>query len=297
MRTKEELQKYGINIDKILKSNYFKDVPVETIYSSLNRTITFLVNKNFSQVDVVKAINANASFITCDTDNLEQSYSYFDEFNYSSEQRIRIITFSPQFLSLSTKTLRSRFTTFISLGYSAQIISIMHHRFPTLLNYPEEEIQNRFKDIVEIGFDHRQVLDMTLKYSPLFGIAKERIKERLSDIEGYGYSEEDAKTMVYHLPCVFGYLKENLDNKIKVCHEIGVNKGLVKKPTNLIQSAELTYARGCYFRENGIIVDDDDFRDLFLDNVKFKSKFGVTKDELLRSYPFDIWLKEKGKIK
>ena len=66
----------------------------------------------------------------------------------------------------------------------------------------------------------------------------------------------------------------------------------------MIQSTELTYARSCFLASCYILINENNYRILFLDNDRFSKKFNIKRDTLLKKYPYDKYEEnlEKGNL-
>lgn len=72
---------------------------------------------------------------------------------------------------------------------------------------------------------------------------------------------------------------ENLKNNYKLICYIIYNNAMC-----LMQSADHTYARFSFLKENGILITPENYKLLFIGNIEFASRFKITKEELLEKY-------------
>ena len=55
----------------------------------------------------------------------------------------------------------------------------------------------------------------------------------------------------------------------------------------LMQGVALSYARYQFLRERGVIVSTDNYKMLFMNQSKFKNKYGYDNDEIKKLYPYE----------
>lgn len=60
-----------------------------------------------------------------------------------------------------------------------------------------------------------------------------------------------------------------------------------------MQSVDLAYARYEYFKNDGIIINTDNYIKIFIGNDKFEKQFNITKNELLKRYNYQVYLEQK----
>ena len=93
--------------------------------------------------------------------------------------------------------------------------------------------------------------------------------------------------MTISLPNIYNLRIENLRRKIKFYDSIGLHSLAVMEPKQLMQSTRLSYARYMFYKENGINIDETNYRKLFVDQKTFERQYGIKKLELLKKYPYE----------
>ena len=54
-----------------------------------------------------------------------------------------------------------------------------------------------------------------------------------------------------------------------------------------MQSARLSYARYMFYQSIGIEINEDNYKMLFMPQIRFEGKYGKTKKDLLSLYSYD----------
>ena len=103
--------------------------------------------------------------------------------------------------------------------------------------------------------------------------------------------------MTIKLPPLFGYDFSKIERKINFLKDVNLDFIVLFDTKQLMQSIELTYARYMYFKENGKIIDETNYKYLFESNKKFEKRSNMTKEELLEKYNYEEYIKEKNDTK
>ena len=54
-----------------------------------------------------------------------------------------------------------------------------------------------------------------------------------------------------------------------------------------MQSTKLSYARYMFYKEKGITITEENYRKLFVNQKQFEKSYGMTKEELIKKYPYN----------
>ena len=54
-----------------------------------------------------------------------------------------------------------------------------------------------------------------------------------------------------------------------------------------MQSTKLSYARYMFYKEKGITITEENYRKLFVGQKQFEKSYGMTKEELIKKYPYN----------
>ena len=157
-----------------------------------------------------------------------------------------------------------------SKGYSKKDIIKMTKSLPTIFSYSEETIENKFKYLESKRYSKQDIIKMTKLLPAIFG-----------------YSKQDIIKMTKSFPSIFALSEENIDKKIEFYKEIDLEFIITENTLRLMQSVELTYARYRFFSDMGIIVNQDNYLKLFVNQKKFIKQYGINNNELINRYPYN----------
>ena len=158
---------------------------------------------------------------------------------------------TPELFCLSTKNIKQKFNYFLSKGYPFNSIKVMFKQMPSLM-----------------------------------GRRVECFDEKIELLNTYGYSIEEIMHITLSLPTIFCYSTELIKNKIEFYKDLNLENMIIGKPTNLMQSIEVTYARIKLLKTKGFTLNNRNYRVLFIDNTKFEKKYHINKKDLLSKYPY-----------
>ena len=60
-----------------------------------------------------------------------------------------------------------------------------------------------------------------------------------------------------------------------------------------MQSTALSYARYMFYKENGIEINETNYRKLFMGQKRFEKQYGIDKSTLLEQYNYQEYLNSK----
>ena len=174
----------------------------------------------------------------------------------------------------------------------------MSKTLPQIYGYSINSINNKFSNMEDLGFKKEEIITMTKSFPQIFGITTNNIKQKIDYISSLDYSREDVFRIIKGLPTLFGLTNENIKGKIDFYDSIGMHDLAFIDPPRLRQSASLSYARYMFYKENGIIVDMDNYYELFINEKRFEQKYKLSKKQLLMEYNYDDYIsKKKGSDK
>ena len=214
----------------------------------------------------------------------------FLDIGYTNEEfEIIINTYSianmkPETLAIKVKDI---YNFLLSLGYSKEEVIKMTKTLPSIYSLSIENMKQKIEDIVELGYSREEVIKMTKTSPSIYGYSIENMKQKIEDIVELGYSREEVIKMTKSLPSIYSLSIENMKQKIEFYDEIGLHSVAVIDPKQLMQSTKLSYARYMFYKEKGITITEENYRMLFVGQKKFEKSYGVTKEELIKKYPYN----------
>ena len=134
---------------------------------------------------------------------------------------------------------------------------------------------------------------MTKQLPSLFGLSIENIKQKIDDLISLGYSYDDVIEMTRSLPTLFGLSIENIKQKITFLKQIDLDFIAIEDTKKLMQSIDLTYARYMFFKDRGIVINEENYRRLFYNAKQFEKQYGIDKSTLLEKYNYQEYINSK----
>ena len=101
-----------------------------------------------------------------------------------------------------------------------------------------------------------------------------------------GYSKDEAIFITVKLPVVYSYSIDSLNEKFSILSGVGLDKEVLNRPSYLMQSVELTFARMNFLKDKKVVFDHKAFNSLVMSSTDFKKKFGIDNEEVRERYPY-----------
>lgn len=155
--------------------------------------------------------------------------------------------------------------------------------------YSEKYFNDTYNNLKDLGFSETQTCYIISKATSVLAVSKELLEYKISILEGYlklfiedeDKVREEALRIISLWPVYFTLSPENLIDKLNVAHQHGLLLYIFEKPFNLIQSSELTDARGLYLKLYHPELDEKVFASLVYTSDKvFKDRFDISNDEV-----------------
>ena len=223
---------------------------------------------------------------------MEELKELFLKLGYNENEYVEIVnTYSIIDMKAETllKKIKEIYDFLISLGYSKEEVIKMTKSLPQIYGLSIENINQKIEDMEELGYSREEIIKMTKSLPFIYGLRIENIKQKIEDMEELGYSREEVIKMTKSLPFIYGFSIENIKQKIEFYDSIGLHSLAIVAPKNLMQSTKLSYARYMFFKEKGIVIDETNYRKLFVGQKQFEKQYGLTKNEILQKYPYEEW--------
>ena len=102
--------------------------------------------------------------------------------------------------------------------------------------------------------------------------------------------------MTIILPSLFSFSTENIRQKTIFLKQIDLDFIAVEDTKKLMQSIDLTYARYMFFKDRGIVINEENYRRLFYNTKQFEKQYGIDKTTLLERYNYKKSINNKESI-
>mgnify|MGYP000236532576 CR=1 FL=1 len=229
-------------------------------------------------------------------EKVRDNYSFLLKLGYKREEIIKITKSLPEIYGYSTRTIEQKMKDMISLGYTKEEVIKMTKNFPSIYGYSVESLRKKIDDMIALGYTKEEVIKMTKSFTPIYGLSIESMKQKIDDMISLGYTRKEVINMTKDLPAIYGYSKKNMKQKKDFYDSIGLHELVSVDPKQLIQSVNLSYARYCFYKSQGIDIDMNNYRKLFVRENQFQKSNGITKQELIEKYDYDKY-EEQRKMK
>lgn len=249
----------------------------------------YLKDYGYSDEQIEKILEHNKLNTLKDSSLLKiipRTIECLESLGYSNKQIIKLTSSIPPILGHSEENLRTKVEDLEALGYRRSQIIRMSTNFASVFTYSISTMKQRISDIESLGYTRREVLRMTLELPSLYGRSIENLVTKIHAIEGLGYSRDEVLRMTSLLPSLFSYSIENIKEKIDFARQVELEQALLDNPKNLMQSVDLTYARYKFLTEECVFLDEEVSQEIFRNAEHFKSKFKISKKELLEKYSY-----------
>ena len=194
------------------------------------------------------------------------------------------------------KKLKDNFAFLLKMGYTKEEVIKMTKSSPQIYSYSIENMKQKIEDIISLGYTKEEVIKMTKILPAIYGLSIESMKQKIDDMISLGYTRKEVINMTKDLPAIYGYSKKNMKQKKDFYDSIGLHELVSVDPKQLIQSVNLSYARYCFYKSQGIDIDMNNYRKLFVRENQFQKSNGITKQELIEKYDYDKY-EEQRKMK
>ena len=142
------------------------------------------------------------------------------------------------------------------------------------------------------GYSRKNVISMVKKHPSILNYSDERINGRINDMVGLGIEYKDVLNILLVNPSLFGNDMETITDKKIFYDSLNLFSVFVKSPKELMQGIAKSYARYMYYCSIGIDIyaTENGYKRLFIGEERFKNRYGVETDELIKQYDVDKYL-------
>lgn len=93
------------------------------------------------------------------------------------------------------------------------------------------------------------------------------------------------------LPTIYGLSIDNIKQKINFYKSLDLEFIVLNDTKNLMQSVKLSYARLMFYKDRNIEISELNYIKLFVDQKRFEKQYEISKEEILKMYNYDEYLK------
>lgn len=143
-----------------------------------------------------------------------------------------------------------------------------------------ETLENDFNDLVKLGISEDDVRKIVSSTPSTLTMDKNIIAYTMNLLILFGMSEEEMLKVITEYSALFTLSIDNIISKLRVLRDYNLIWFIVKRPKNLIQSAELIEARAEYLRTYYYYSEEEFARYVFAPEENFIRMFNVNNDDV-----------------
>lgn len=308
MNIKDYLKDKGfgkVGIEKVLTTYPICDLSEEKIVEYIKNTFHYFLNhegipKNlFYGRNVVDIIVRKPNIITYSNQEKDNKLTYYDEKGIDQLTVFEKSLTYPSIFTIGKDKLDLRFEYFDKYGYDKKKIRRIVSLLPQSLGYDESKLDSVHQFFQGKKYEKEEVVDVISRNPKLYSYSDLKLNDAWDNLKDKtGFNDDVIKFITFNCPFVFGMSLENMNSKLDIFKYFDLLEVISKDPNRLIQSAEVTYVRGMYFKENNIHFDQDSYGKLFIGRNTFEKQYGVTTELLVQKYNYQDFVKtseSKGK--
>ena len=191
---------------------------------------------------------------------------------------------TPFIYTVKIENLQKHLDYFISKGYDILRIKKMIYRNSNIMVMDINLLEEKRKCLSDLGYNIHEINKITGINPILYVLSLDNIQNTFNFLLSKGFSLKEVILITVKAPMVFNYSLESLNEKINILSKFSLKEDLVKRPSYLLQSVNLSVSRLRFFKENKIVLDHKAFNYLVLSNFEFIKKFGISNDDLKKKY-------------
>lgn len=260
--------------------------------------------------------STNNVFINCpsvlnvDPSSIRNHYQFFKDYGYRQDEIHKILETIPELFLLSTTKIEKKLDEYSTIGFKKDEIVKITYYLSEIFIYEKEEIMNRLKfmqdygyelnDIItiiksvpmilsnyftnslsekwlvleDIGFSKDDVVSITKQNPYLLLYTKEVLRDNYNHFVKRGFYHKEVLEMIKDTPLLLGFHKSNIDKKLDAYKEFGLFDYIKNHSNCLLYSLDYILKRKKYIK-------NDEWEDLFLNDVSFHKKYKVTREQII----------------
>ena len=287
----EELKKLGYtenDINWIITS--IGTMQQESVLSNIKSLNSFFISLGYAQNDIIKMGKVFPKLFSYSIENIEPKIENLQELGYSKKDVVKMGKSIPSIYGYGTENIKQKIEDMKKLGYKQEEFIKMTKESPALYSYSIENIKQKIEDLTKLGYTKEDILKMTKSTPSIYDYSTETLRQKIEDIKKLGYSQEEVIKMTIDFPGIYDFSTENLKQKIEFYDSINLHSLATKSPKDLMQSIALSYARYMFYKDNGISIDETNYKKLFASQKSFEKQYGIKKEELLTKYDYKEYM-------
>ena len=197
----------------------------------------------------------------------------------------------PAIIGYNIESVKKRIEDIMSLGYNKNEVIKMIKTFPTIYGLNIDNLKKKIEDMVLLGYTKEEVIKISILCPAIYIMNFETIKNKLNVILDFDYSLKETLQIIKEFPYILASKEENIRQKLQFYKFIGLDKIVINKPKQLIQSVELSYARYMFYLSKGVVITESNCKKLFMDQKQFKKIYKLDNNQLIKMFDYEQFIK------
>lgn len=317
-------------IDKMRNTYPVNKCGDEYLCAAIPEIFNLFIKLGYKKKQIINMTTERPHIFCCGVDVILDKFEHLVELFGNKEVVIKVTVNFPTLYSYDKETIDSKIDELIKLGYKKEVIIKNLKNYPGMLGLSiEDNVKEMIKEFKKFGFGDADILKITSKNMSIFGRDKKIIKDVVEKLEGYGYTRKEVISMIRKHPQIFNYASDRIDNRINDLVDLGIdyddaikilklnpailgdskvtleNKKIfydsiglfnifVSDPEDLFQGIAKSYARLMHFQSIGVNIyeTEDSYKELFIGETRFKSKYKVKSEDLIKIYDVKEYMRK-----
>ena len=283
----QELVNLGIDKKRILsitsRCSELLDYTIETLIDKKE----FLLKLGYSLEEIKKMFKIFPQFLKYSKETILEGIDNLKKIGFSHDEVIRITVNRPFVFVNKANSVREFIDIIVLLELNVEDIRKIILKEPNVLNYHFNDIDDKLTYLLVLGFNYEDIIKIIKVYPTIFTYDINSINSKINLLESFGFKKEKILISLVNYPAFIGFSLNNIERKLNYLRSINLLDIFVLEPKQLIQSVELIYARYEFFKSKNIEITMNNYRKLFDGEIYFVSKYNITKEDLMKRYPFN----------
>lgn len=285
------------DINKILSNGILLKLKQERLLTNIKAIYELFISLGYNQQEIIKMTKIFPTLFSLKTENITQKIDDMVKLGYKREDVIYMTKIFSVIYGNNIDNIKQKVEDLKKLGYTKEEIIKMTKSTPSIYDYSTETLLQKIEDIKQLGYSMEEVIEITKNSSVIFTYNIESMEQKIEDLKKLGYSKEEVIKMTIDFPKIYDFSAENIKQKIEFYDSINLHSLATKSPKDLMQSTALSYARYMFYKENGISIDETNYKKLFASQKSFEKQYGIKKEELLIKYDYKEYMESLKKKK
>ena len=254
------------------------------INDRIDDSFNYLYSLGYSKEDIMDIVKRSPSILNHSINYINKRFDYFKSIGMNEDEALRALKRAPTLIAFSNEALDKKIDNLVKIGFNIQDVYSILRVNPSILAYTEESIMERINTLIGLGFTKEEAIKLYSYQKTMFTMKPDSIQDKVNTLRECKYTLENVKSIIGKYPGVTSLNSDSIKDKITFYDSLGLHNIIVREPKHLMQSLTLSKARSRYFEENGMAINDSNYRRLFMGEKVFVKQFHKTNKDILEKY-------------